>query len=85
MCMMRNFTNAGGSILLHSTEIPELVHLCDRVLVLYDGRVAAALTRDQLTEASIMRPALGHEGASRRPLNDDDRSRGPQPQQAQFS
>ena len=35
--MMRNFADAGGSILLHSTEIPELVHLCDRVLVLYDG------------------------------------------------
>ncbi|WP_027232695.1 sugar ABC transporter ATP-binding protein [Phyllobacterium sp. UNC302MFCol5.2] len=59
--MMRNFTDSGGSVLLHSTEIPELVHLCDRVLVLYDGRVAAFLTRDQLTETSIMRPALGHE------------------------
>jgi ribose transport system ATP-binding protein len=62
--MMRNFTDAGGAILLHSTEIPELVHLCDRVLVLYDGRVAASLSRDQLTEASIMRPALGHESTT---------------------
>ncbi|MEK1886105.1 MAG: sugar ABC transporter ATP-binding protein [Phyllobacterium sp.] len=59
--MMRNFTNAGGAILLHSTEIPELVHLCDRVLVLYDGRISASLTRDELTEATIMRPALGHD------------------------
>lgn len=58
--MMRNYTAAGGSILLHSTEIPELVHLCDRVLVLYEGRSAAFLSRDQLTEAAIMRPALGH-------------------------
>ena len=39
--MMRDFTDAGGAILFHSTEIPELVHLCDRVLVLYDGRIAA--------------------------------------------
>ncbi|MBA8880948.1 sugar ABC transporter ATP-binding protein [Phyllobacterium myrsinacearum] len=58
--MMRNYTAAGGSILLHSTEVPELVHLCDRVLVLYEGRSAAFLSRDQLTEAAIMRPALGH-------------------------
>ena len=57
--MMRNYVAAGGSILLHSTEIPELVHLCDRVLVLYDGRVAAELDGADVTEAAIMRPALG--------------------------
>ena len=42
--MMRDYVDAGGSILFHSTEIPELVHLSDRVLVLYDGRFAAELT-----------------------------------------
>jgi len=57
--MMRNYVDAGGSILLHSTEIPELVHLCDRVLVLYDGRVAAELQGDAITEPAIMGPALG--------------------------
>ncbi|RUY17208.1 sugar ABC transporter ATP-binding protein, partial [Mesorhizobium sp. M7A.F.Ca.CA.001.13.2.1] len=49
-------------ILLHSTEIPELVHQCDRVLVLYDGRIAAELEGDAITEPAIMRPALGHAG-----------------------
>jgi ribose transport system ATP-binding protein len=58
--MMRNYVQAGGSILFHSTEIPELVHQCDRVLVLYDGRVAAELDADAITESAIMRPALGH-------------------------
>jgi ABC-type sugar transport system, ATPase component len=58
--MMRNFVEAGGSILFHSTEIPELVHQCDRVLVLYDGRVAAELEGDEITEPAIMAPALGH-------------------------
>lgn len=58
--MMRNYVAAGGSILLHSTEIPELVHQCDRVLVLYEGRVAAELEGDEITEPAIMRPALGH-------------------------
>lgn len=57
--MMRAYVAAGGSILLHSTEIPELVHLCDRVLVLYDGRVTAELDGADVTEAAIMRPALG--------------------------
>jgi ribose transport system ATP-binding protein len=57
--MMRNFVAEGGSILLHSTEIPELVHLSDRVLVLYDGRIAAELQGSAISEAAIMRPALG--------------------------
>ena len=59
--MMRNFANAGGSILFHSTEVPELVHLCDRVLVLYAGRVAAEIGSEKLSESAIMPPALGHD------------------------
>lgn len=59
--MMRDFTNAGGAILLHSTEVPELVHLCDRVLVLYAGRLVAEIPGSELSEGAIMRPALGHD------------------------
>ena len=43
-------------------ELSELVHQCDRVLVLYDGRIAAELEGDAITEPAIMRPALGHAG-----------------------
>ncbi|MFI4996281.1 MAG: sugar ABC transporter ATP-binding protein [Hyphomicrobiales bacterium] len=57
--LMRAYAEAGGSILFHSTEIPELVHLCDRVLVLYAGRIAAEIGTAVLTEGAIMRAALG--------------------------
>ena len=57
---MRAYADAGGSILFHSTEIPELVHLCDRVLVLYDGRIAAEIEAGEtLTEENILVAALG--------------------------
>ena len=59
--MMRDFTNQGGAILFHSTEVPELVHLCDRVLVLYAGRIVAEIAGNKLSESAIMRPALGHD------------------------
>ena len=59
--MMRDFTNAGGAILFHSTEAPELVHLCDRVLVLYGGRLVTEIPGGRLSESAIMRPALGHD------------------------
>lgn len=61
--MMRDFANQGGAILFHSTEIPELVHLCDRVLVLYAGRIVSEIQGNALSESAIMRPALGHEDA----------------------
>ena len=46
-------------ILFHSTEIPELVHLSDRMIVLYEGRVAARLDADEADERTIMNAALG--------------------------
>ena len=58
--LMREYVAAGGSILLYSTEIPELVHLADRVLVLYQGRVVREIEGESLSEDRIMRAALGH-------------------------
>ena len=59
--LMRNYVEAGGAILFHSTEIPELVHLCDRVIVLYSGRLVAEIAAKDLSERAIMWPALGGE------------------------
>ena len=56
---MRTYVEAGGSVLFHSTEIPELVHLCDRVIVLYGGRLVDEIAAKDLTERAIMWPALG--------------------------
>ncbi len=57
--LMRAYADLGGAILFHSTEIPELVHLCDRVIVLYAGHTVAEIGADELSEQSIMRAALG--------------------------
>lgn len=60
--LMRAFADAGGAVLFHSTEIPELVHLSDRVVVLYEGRVAARLDLADIDEVAIMNAALGTAG-----------------------
>ncbi|KQT53794.1 ABC transporter [Aureimonas sp. Leaf454] len=62
--LMRAFADAGGAVLFHSTEIPELVHLSDRVVVLYEGRVAARLDLEEIDELAIMNAALGSVSAS---------------------
>jgi ribose transport system ATP-binding protein len=57
--LMRAFAAAGGAILFYSTDLPELVNLCDRILVIYSGSVFADLSGDQISEERIMRFALG--------------------------
>ncbi|TIW76479.1 MAG: sugar ABC transporter ATP-binding protein, partial [Mesorhizobium sp.] len=45
-------------ILFHSSDMPELVHVADRVLVVRDGRIAATLEGDRISEAGILRAAM---------------------------
>ena len=64
--LIRAYADAGGAVLFHSTEIPELVYLCDRTLVCYGGRIVADIPADRLSEEEILRAALGSEiGAER--------------------
>jgi ribose transport system ATP-binding protein len=60
--LMRAFADGGGAILFYSTEIAELVNLCDRVLVMYGGRIVDEFAGEAITEEGIMRVALGEAG-----------------------
>ncbi len=66
----------GLSIIVASGELPELLTLCDRILVLAGGRLTAEFPRSQATEQLIMEAATGqppglpsvlHHGASTPP------------------
>jgi len=57
--LLRAYADAGGAVLFHSTEIPELAHLCDRVGVLYEGRLLRWIEGEALTENAIMGATLG--------------------------
>ena len=61
--MIRAYASAGGAVLFYSTDVPELVNLCDEVKVVYRGREAATLSGEALSESAVMRAALG-EGES---------------------
>jgi ABC-type sugar transport system ATPase subunit len=51
----------GIAILASSSEIPELLTLCDRVAVMFRGRIVATLSRAEATEARIAYFAGGHQ------------------------
>ncbi len=54
----------GCAILLISSELPELLALCDRVLVMSEGRLTADLARGQATQETIMRAAVPRSGVA---------------------
>jgi ribose transport system ATP-binding protein len=56
--LMRDLAARGYALLFHSSDLPELVHVADRVLVLRDGRIAATLAGADLTEEGILRAAV---------------------------
>jgi ribose transport system ATP-binding protein len=57
---IREFVERGGSALVYSTELAELVHLAHRCLVVYGGRIAGELSGAALTEDRLVSLATGH-------------------------
>lgn len=57
--LMRSLADAGAGILFFSTELAELVGMCDRVLVLYEGQVRRELKGPEITEENLVAAALG--------------------------
>ena len=56
--LMREFTTAGASILLISSDTIELLGLSDRVLVLYERQPVALLAGDDVTEANVVHASV---------------------------
>lgn len=50
---------AGLGVILTSSELPELLTLADRIVVLAEGRLTAEFARGDATEAKIMAAAMG--------------------------
>jgi ribose transport system ATP-binding protein len=57
--LLAEIASQGASVLMVSSELPEILGLSDRVLVMHEGRVAAVLPAEGLTEETVMRYATG--------------------------
>ncbi|SHG25136.1 monosaccharide ABC transporter ATP-binding protein, CUT2 family (TC 3.A.1.2.-) [Kaistia soli DSM 19436] len=56
--LMRELANQGAAILFYSTDYAELIGCCDRVLVIYGGRIRRELAGETLNERSLLQSAL---------------------------
>jgi ABC-type sugar transport system ATPase subunit len=57
--LIRNLAETGISILLISSELPEVLAMSDRVVVMHEGQVTGILDRSECTEHTIMLYATG--------------------------
>lgn len=57
--LLRRLVGEGKAIIMISSEMPEIMASCDRVLVFHDGRITGELSGAEVTENGMMRLASG--------------------------
>ncbi len=60
--LIETLAQAGMAILVISSEMEELVRLCDRILSVYEGRIVAELRGEAITPERVGRSYLSHAG-----------------------
>ena len=56
--LMDDYVRQGGGILLISSDLPEIIGLCDRVYVMYENRIVKHLENDDVNEEQIAKYML---------------------------
>jgi ribose transport system ATP-binding protein len=59
--LLRDLAAAGKAIILISSELPEIIRMCDRVIVMCEGRVTGEVTGDEINQQRIMQYATARE------------------------
>jgi inositol transport system ATP-binding protein len=63
--LMGELAAEGKALVIVSSELPELIGMCDRIYVMCKGEIAGELARDEFTQEAIMRLATGLEKRTR--------------------
>lgn len=58
--LINEITSSGGCVLMASSELPEVLGMSDRVLVMSQGRIAGELATNEATQDSIMALAVSN-------------------------
>jgi putative multiple sugar transport system ATP-binding protein len=63
-CLIADLAAAGKSIVMISSEMPELLGMCDRILVMDEGRFVAEFDAADATQEKIMRSIVSADGGA---------------------
>ena len=58
--LISSLAGEGKSIIMISSELPEILGMCDRIVVMHEGRVTGILNRGEATQELIMKYATGN-------------------------
>jgi ribose transport system ATP-binding protein len=56
--IMNNLTKAGTSIIMISSDLPEIVNMSDRVAVLRQGRITGIIEKEEISQEKIISLAV---------------------------
>ena len=59
--LLREMADAGSSVLLFTSELPEIALVCDRTIVLFGGEIVAEMPASEANEETLLRAAHGLE------------------------
>jgi ribose transport system ATP-binding protein len=57
--LMNELTDRGVAIIMVSSELPEVLGMSDRILVVHEGKITGELTKEEATQEKIMTLATG--------------------------
>jgi ribose transport system ATP-binding protein len=57
--LMNRLAGSGVGIIMISSELPEVLGMSDRILVMHEGRITGELSREEATQEAIMHLATG--------------------------
>ena len=55
--LMNDFVEQGGAIIMISSEMPEILGVSDRIIVMREGRISGELSREEATEQRVIHMA----------------------------
>ena len=53
-CIMNDLVAQGKSVVMISSELPELLGMCDRIYVMNEGKMVAEMSASEATQEKIM-------------------------------
>jgi ribose transport system ATP-binding protein len=71
---LRKLMEQGIIVLVISSDMEEVMSLCDRIMVMFEGKISGILERSECTEENLMNLAVGKSKRSTAPNNMDDRA-----------
>ena len=56
--IVRRYADGGGSVIFASSEIAEMMAICDRIIILFDGRITGEVDRRELSSEEELQRAI---------------------------